>query len=535
MSLSSSCESHPTARQKVIILGGGPNRIGQGIEFDYCCVHAVMALRESGYEAIMINCNPETVSTDYDTSDRLYFEPLTAEDVIEIVRVEQRNGTLLGVMVQFGGQTPLRLANALQEARIPILGTSPDAIDLAEDRERFQVLMQDLKLKQPANGLARSGEEAEKIAERIGYPVVIRPSYVLGGRAMEIVHDIEALRCYIEKAVHVSGNSPVLIDHYLQDAIEVDVDVVADKDAVFVAGIMEQIEEAGVHSGDSDCVLPPHSLPNDTVAEISRQAEVLARAIGVVGLMNVQFAVKDGDVYILEVNPRASRTVPFVAKAIGVPIAKFAARVMVGQKLADLVRDAKQKPSKSLAVKTPVFPFARFPGVDIVLGPEMRSTGEVMGLDQDFGRAFAKAQMGAGVKLPLKGTCFMSVKDRDKAAAIPLARRLVHLGFHIVATGGTASALQEAGLPVKRINKVFEGQPHGVDALINGDIQLMINTTTTSGKQILADSFSLRRTALMQNIPHYTTMPGARAVVEAIAALQTGTLDVMSLQDYLKG
>jgi len=527
------CEAQPSNKKKVIILGGGPNRIGQGIEFDYCCVHAVMALRDAGIETIMINCNPETVSTDYDTSDRLYFEPLTAEDVIEIVRAEQRKGQLLGVMVQFGGQTPLRLADALQEAKIPILGTSPDAIDLAEDRERFQILLQKLKLKQPANGLARSQEEAEHVAEKIGYPVVIRPSYVLGGRAMEIVHTPESLRRYITQAVNVSGKNPVLIDHYLQDAIEVDVDVVADRDDVFVAGIMEHIEEAGVHSGDSSCVLPPHSLSKEIVAEISRQSELLARAIGVVGLMNVQFAVKNGEVYILEVNPRASRTVPFVAKAIGVPIAKLAARVMAGEKLAALLDRKKTTNGERLAVKTPVFPFARFPGVDIVLGPEMKSTGEVMGLDKDFARAFAKAQLGAGLVLPLKGTCFISVKDSDKAAAIPLAKRLVELGFNLIATGGTAKALHEAGVPVRKINKVYEGQPHIVDAMINGEVDLVMNTTA-AGAQTLADSFSLRRTALMRNIPHYTTMPGAKAAAEAISALQTGTLEVAPLQSYLK-
>jgi len=526
-----SCEAEVSDRKKVIILGGGPNRIGQGIEFDYCCVHAVMALREAGYEAIMVNCNPETVSTDYDTSDRLYFEPLTEEDVIEIVRKEQSNGQLLGVIVQFGGQTPLRLAHALQKANIPILGTSPDAIDLAEDRERFQVLLQKLNLKQPANGLARNIEEAEQVAERIGYPIVVRPSYVLGGRGMEIVYDIEALRRYTQKAVYTSGNNPVLIDHYLQEAIEVDVDVVADKDTVFVAGIMEHIEEAGIHSGDSCCALPPHSLPANIVAEIARQAEVLAREIGVVGLMNVQFAVKNGVIYILEVNPRASRTVPFVAKAIGTPIAKIAARVMAGEKLADI--KINRNVPKHISVKTPVFPFARFPNVDIVLGPEMRSTGEVMGLDRNFARAYAKAQMGAGILLPTKGTCFISVKDHDKPAAILMAWQLINLGFTLLASAGTAQALQEAGVPVKRINKVFEGQPHIVDALINGEVQMMINTTA-AGSQTLTDSFSLRRTALMQGIPHYTTIPGARAAIEAIAALQSGSLEVRTLQDYLQ-
>ena len=525
------CEAEPTDKTKVIILGGGPNRIGQGIEFDYCCVHAVMALREAGYETIMVNCNPETVSTDYDTSDRLYFEPLTAEDVMEIIQKEQSKGKLLGVIVQFGGQTPLKLARALQEAKIPILGTSPDAIDLAEDRERFQVLLKKLKLKQPANGLARSFEEAEHIAKQIGYPVVIRPSYVLGGRAMEIVHDVEGLRRYTQKAVFVSGDSPVLIDFYLQDAIEVDVDVVADKESVFVAGIMEHIEEAGIHSGDSSCVLPPHSLPAEIVTEIARQSELLARSIGVIGLMNVQFAVKDGDVYILEVNPRASRTVPFVAKATGNPIAKIAARVMAGEKLASF--GLQPNKYKHIAVKEAVFPFARFPGVDVVLGPEMKSTGEVMGIDKDFARAFAKGQISAGIILPLKGTCFVSIKDRDKAAIILMAWQLINLGFSLIATSGTAKSLEAAGVPVKRVNKVFEGQPHIIDAMINGEVQMIVNTTA-EGAQSMADSFSIRRTALTRSIPLYTTIPGARAAIAAISAVQTGSLEVTSLQDYLK-
>jgi carbamoyl-phosphate synthase large subunit len=525
-------EAGASKRKKVIILGGGPNRIGQGIEFDYCCVHAVQALRAAGIEAIMVNCNPETVSTDYDTSDRLYFEPLTGEDVTEICRAEQASGKLLGVMVQFGGQTPLRLAEALQKAGIPILGTSPDAIDLAEDRERFQVLLKKLKLMQPKNGLAHSKEQAEKVADKVGYPVVIRPSYVLGGRAMEIVYSVEGLRRYIEQAVRVSGRNPVLIDHYLQAATEVDVDVVADGKSVFVAGIMEHIEEAGIHSGDSSCALPPYSLPPKIVKELARQSELLAKAIGVVGLMNVQFAVKDGEVFILEVNPRASRTVPFVAKAIGIAIAKLAARVMIGEKLSKMKLPKTGAPKGRLAVKTPVFPFARFPGVDIVLGPEMKSTGEVMGLDADFPHAFAKAQIGAGLVLPTSGVCFISVKDDDKAAMLPIARRLVDLGFSLVATGGTAKYLADKNVPVKKINKVYEGSPHVVDAMIDGQIDLLINTTA-AGAQTLADSFSLRRTALMRNIPRYTTLSGAKAAVGAIAALQTGTLEVAALQSYL--
>ncbi len=533
------CEADPSDRKKVVILGGGPNRIGQGIEFDYCCVHAVMALRKAGIEAIMVNCNPETVSTDYDTSDRLYFEPLTAEDVLEIIRAEQKNGELLGVVVQFGGQTPLRLSAALQTAGIPILGTSPDAIDLAEDRERFKELLNRLKLKQPVNGLARSPEEAERVAGEIGYPVVIRPSYVLGGRAMEIVYGADALRRYIGQAVNVSGNNPVLIDSYLQDAIEVDVDVLADASGdAFVAGVMEHIEEAGIHSGDSSCALPPHTLPFSTVNELRRQAKLMAKEIGVVGLMNVQFAIKDGEVFILEVNPRASRTVPFVAKAIGLPVAGIAALVMAGKRLADLVPEttrARIRNDRSrLAVKTPVFPFARFPGVDIVLGPEMKSTGEVMGIDSDFAHAFAKAQLGAGIKLPTAGTCFVSVRDHDKGGIIALARRLLALGFDLVATGGTAKHLQESGVAVKRINKVYEGQPHVVDAMINGEIHLVINTTT-SGAQTMADSFSLRRTALMRGIPHYTTLAGAMAAVEAIAAVKSDTLGVEKLQAHMGG
>ncbi|MBI1273265.1 MAG: carbamoyl-phosphate synthase large subunit [Alphaproteobacteria bacterium] len=526
-----SCEAEVSDRNKVIILGGGPNRIGQGIEFDYCCVHAAYALREAGIETIMVNCNPETVSTDYDTSDRLYFEPLTAEDVIELVRIEQAKGKLLGLIVQFGGQTPLKLANALLNAEIPILGTSPDAIDLAEDRERFQKLLQKLNLKQPANGIARSVAEAEKIAAEIGYPVVIRPSYVLGGRAMEIVHDQASLHRYMGSAVQVSGKNPVLIDLYLQNATEVDVDVLADKNDVFVAGIMEHIEEAGIHSGDSSCTLPPHSLPQKIIQEITRQSEMLARAIGVVGLMNVQFAVKGEDIYILEVNPRASRTVPFVAKATGNPIAKIAARVMAGEALKSF--KLCKLASKHVAVKTPVFPFARFTGVDVLLGPEMKSTGEVMGIDNDFALAFAKAQIGAGTMLPTSGTCFISVRNADKESGVELARKLTAGGFSLVATSGTAKYLTEQGVKVKRINKVYEGQPHIVDAIINDEIDLIINTT--EGNQALADSFSLRRNALMCKVPYFTTMSAAKAAVGAILALQTGTLAPQPLQAYLKG
>ena len=527
------CEAAPSDRDKVVILGGGPNRIGQGIEFDYCCVHAAYSLREAGIETIMVNCNPETVSTDYDTSDRLYFEPLTAEDVIEIVRVEQRKGRVLGVIVQFGGQTPLNLAKALEAEDIPILGTSPDAIDLAEDRKRFQQLLQSLGLRQADNGTAYSAAEAEAIAREIGYPVVIRPSYVLGGRAMEIVHDTAALNRYISRAVIVSGASPVLIDRYLQNAIEVDVDAVSDGSQVYVAGIMEHIEEAGIHSGDSACSLPPYSLSAETIAEIERQTVALSRALDVVGLMNVQFAVKGCEVYVLEVNPRASRTVPFVAKATGVPIAKLAARIMIGDKLSDLLGDAaRPKPGRGhVAVKEAVFPFARFPGVDLILGPEMKSTGEVMGLDTDFGRAFAKAQLGSGTDLPLKGAVFVSVRDSDKGALVTPCRELVAMGFALIATAGTADALAAAGLEVARVNKVRDGRPHIVDRMLSGDVQLVFNTT--EGAQAIADSFSLRRTALTHSIPYYTTVAGARAAVQAIGALRKGSLEVAPLQSYV--
>ena len=522
--------------KKVVILGGGPNRIGQGIEFDYCCVHAAYAMRDAGYESIMVNCNPETVSTDYDTSDRLYFEPLTGEDVVELIRAEETNGELHGVIVQFGGQTPLKLAAALEEANIPILGTSPDAIDLAEDRERFQKMLEKLNLKQPPNGTAKSAEQAEKIAEEIGYPVVIRPSYVLGGRAMEIVHDVESLRRYMKTAVVVSGTSPVLIDWYLRDAIEVDVDAICDGEDVYVAGIMEHIEEAGIHSGDSACSLPPHSLSDEIIEDLRRQTKAMALELNVVGLMNVQFAIQDGVIFILEVNPRASRTVPFVAKATGVPIAKIAARVMAGEKLKSFNLKERLKLGH-VAVKEAVFPFSRFPGVDIILGPEMKSTGEVMGIDKDFPSAFAKSQLGAGTILPSEGAVFISVKDSDKTAARKVARQLNELGFEILATRGTAEYFKETGIKVREVHKVLDGRPHCVDAIMNGEVQLVINTT--EGAQAISDSFSIRRSALTNNIPHYTTITGAAAAAAAIAAQfgknSGGGLAVAPLQSYSKG
>lgn len=523
------CEANPSNRPKVVILGGGPNRIGQGIEFDYCCVHACYALSDAGYETIMINCNPETVSTDYDTSDRLYFEPLTEEDVISVIRRESENGDLRGVIVQLGGQTPLKIAAALEAEGIPILGTSPDAIDLAEDRERFQKLLQKLDLLQPENGIAHSAEEARAIAETIGLPVVIRPSYVLGGRAMEIVYQMADLERYMRDAVVVSGKNPVLIDRFLNNAVEVDVDALCDGTDVYIGGIMEHIEEAGIHSGDSACSLPPQHLSDETLAEIRRQTTALAFALKVVGLMNVQFAIREDKIYLLEVNPRASRTVPFVAKTTGVPLAKIAARVMADEKLASFALRERVLPH--VAVKEAVFPFARFPGVDIFLGPEMKSTGEVMGIDSDFGRAFAKSQQGAGVDLPLSGTVFISVKDEDKAEFIEICRGLVNNGFDILATGGTTDALQAAGVPARRINKVMEGRPHAVDAMLSGDIQLVFNTAKGAGA--IKDSFSLRQTALTNKIPYYTTVSGARAAAEAIRALQQGRLDVRTLQDYL--
>ncbi|QNO26287.1 carbamoyl-phosphate synthase large subunit [Sphingopyxis sp. OPL5] len=522
------CEANPSDAKKIVILGGGPNRIGQGIEFDYCCCHACFALEEAGYETIMINCNPETVSTDYDTSDRLYFEPLTAEDVLEILAVEMSKGTLVGVIVQFGGQTPLKLAQALEDAGIPILGTSPDAIDLAEDRERFAALVNKLGLKQPENGIARSREEAIAVATRIGYPVLTRPSYVLGGRAMEIVDDQAQLENYIETAVQVSGDSPVLIDRYLRDAIEVDVDALCDGTDVVVAGVLQHIEEAGVHSGDSACSIPPYSLPAETVAEIERQTEALARALGVLGLMNIQFAVKGDEVYLIEVNPRASRTVPFVAKAVGSPIAKIAARVMAGEKLADLPKI--NRDIKHVAVKEAVFPFARFPGTDPVLSPEMKSTGEVMGIDSDFNLAFAKAQLGAGDRLPTDGRVFVSVKDSDKPRILESVRRLAGWGWKVIATGGTADYLAGQGIDVERVNKVAEGRPHIVDRIKDGDVQLIFNTT--EGWQSLQDSQSIRASALAADVAYYTTAAGSDAATHAIGALRAHSLEVKPLQDY---
>ncbi|WP_159591557.1 carbamoyl-phosphate synthase large subunit [Chelativorans xinjiangense] len=548
-------EARVSDRKKVVILGGGPNRIGQGIEFDYCCCHAAFALHEAGFESIMVNCNPETVSTDYDTSDRLYFEPLTPEDVLEILRAEQAAGELVGVIVQFGGQTPLKLADALEKAGIPILGTAPDMIDLAEDRDRFQKLLVKLGLKQPRNGIAFSVEQARVVASELGFPLVVRPSYVLGGRAMQIIHDESRLQSYLldtvpglvpeeirqkypaDKTGQINtllSKNPLLFDTYLTEAIEIDVDCLSDGRQVFVSGIMEHIEEAGIHSGDSACSLPVHSLSPDLVDELERQTAALARALQVGGLMNVQYAVKDGEVYVLEVNPRASRTVPFVAKTIGKPIAKIAARIMAGEALEDAFAHYGAMPDVRnpghIAVKEAVFPFARFPGVDTLLGPEMKSTGEVMGLDHDYALAFAKAQLGAGVDLPRSGTLFVSVRDADKPRVLPAVKRLSDLGFKILATGGTARYLRENDVPAEKINKVLEGRPHIEDAIRNRQVHLVFNTT--DGQKAVSDSKSLRRATLMQKVPYYTTMSGAQAVVEAIAALKAGSLEVRPLQGY---
>ena len=523
-------EANVSERRKVMILGGGPNRIGQGIEFDYCCCHAAFALGRdgAGLETIMVNCNPETVSTDPDTSDRLYFEPLTAEDVLEVVRREQEKGELLGVIVQLGGQTPLKLAEELQAAGVPILGTSPDSIDLAEDRERFAALVQKLGLKQPANGIARSRDEALRVAERIGYPVLLRPSYVLGGRGMEVVEGPAQLDHYIATAVQVSGKSPVLIDRYLRDAIEVDVDAICDGTEVAVCGVLQHIEEAGVHSGDSACSIPPYSLHGDIVREIKRQTRELALALKVKGLMNVQFAVKDGEVYLIEVNPRASRTVPFVAKAIGQPIAKIAARVMAGEPLSGFGEVGRTLPY--VAVKESVFPFARFPGTDPVLGPEMKSTGEVMGIAREFDISFAKALIGAGMTLPQGGTAFVSVKDADKDNIVPAVEKMVELGFTIIATSGTAAHLQSKGLPVEVVNKVAQGRPHIVDRLLDGHVDIVFNTT--EGWQSLKDSHSIRTTALNKKVPYFTTAPASVSAARAIEAVRGRALEVGSLQSY---
>ena len=536
-------EAAPSNKKKVVILGGGPNRIGQGIEFDYCCCHAAFALKDVGYETIMVNCNPETVSTDYDTSDRLYFEPLTAEDVIEIIDTERKNGTLHGVIVQFGGQTPLKLAEPLEKAKAPILGTSPDAIDLAEDRDRFRELLDRLKLRQPKSGIATSPQKARAIADEIGYPIVIRPSYVLGGRAMEIVHDASQIDRYLVRLtadldrpseLAVSNRRPLLIDRYLTDAIEVDVDCLADGEDTYIAGIMEHIEEAGIHSGDSACSLPPHNLSADLIAEIDRQTRALALALKVGGLMNVQYAIKDGVIYVLEVNPRASRTVPFVAKVTGVPAAKIAARIMAGETLASFglkPQSFEFATARHIGVKEAVFPFARFGDkVDTVLGPEMKSTGEVMGIDRDYNVAFAKSQLGGGTRLPKGGTVFVSVRDADKPRILDTVRLLAGLGFGVLATSGTQRYLSEAGVPAVKINKVAEGRPHIVDAIKNGGVQLVFNTT--EGATALADSRSLRRAALLHKVPYYTTLSGAVAAAQGIKAYRGGDLEVCALQNY---
>ncbi|MFC5585522.1 carbamoyl-phosphate synthase large subunit [Nitratireductor kimnyeongensis] len=548
-------EAHVSDRKKVVILGGGPNRIGQGIEFDYCCCHAAFALADAGYESIMVNCNPETVSTDYDTSDRLYFEPLTPEDVLEVLRAEQAAGTLHGVIVQFGGQTPLKLADALEKAGIPILGTAPDMIDLAEDRDRFQKLLIKLGLKQPKNGIAYSVEQARVVASELGFPLVVRPSYVLGGRAMQIIHNETMLQTYLldtvpglvpeeirqkypaDKTGQINtllSKNPLLFDTYLTEAVEVDVDCLSDGSQTYVSGIMEHIEEAGIHSGDSACSLPVHSLDEALVAELEHQTAALARALKVGGLMNVQYAVKNGEIYVLEVNPRASRTVPFVAKTIGRPIAKIAARIMSGETLENAFAHYGTMPNARdlghIAVKEAVFPFARFPGVDTLLGPEMKSTGEVMGLDTDYALAFAKAQLGAGVDLPRGGTLFVSVRDDDKARVLPAVKRLADAGWHVLATGGTARFLRENGVKAEKINKVLEGRPHIEDAIRNRQVQLVFNST--DGQKALSDSKSLRRATLMQKVPYYTTMAGAEAAAEAILALKAGSLEVRPLQSY---
>ncbi len=543
------CEALPSDARKVVILGGGPNRIGQGIEFDYCCCHAAFALKDAGYETIMVNCNPETVSTDYDTSDRLYFEPLTPEDVLEIIRKEQSNGTLHGVIVQFGGQTPLKLAQTLVKENVPILGTSPDMIDLAEDRDRFQKLLMKLGLKQPENGIAYSVEQGRLIAGQLGLPLVVRPSYVLGGRAMQIIRDEEALNSYLlgtlpelvpaevrakypnDKTGQINtvlGTNPLLFDRYLDGAIEVDVDALCDGKDVFVCGIMEHIEEAGIHSGDSACSLPPFSLSDDMIGELKRQTAALALALEVGGLMNVQYAIRNGEIFVLEVNPRASRTVPFVAKTIGEPVAKIASRVMAGEPLASF--GLQERSFDHIAVKEAVFPFARFPGVDTILGPEMRSTGEVMGLDASFGTAFAKSQIGSGTGVPGSGTVFVSMRDQDKDGVLEAVKNLQENGFRIIATAGTQRYLEGHGVACERINKVLEGRPHIVDSIKNGDVQLVFNTT--EGAQAISDSRSMRRAALLNKVPYYTTLAGSVAAAKGIVARASGRLEVKPLQSY---
>jgi carbamoyl-phosphate synthase large subunit len=524
------CEAEPTANKKIMVLGGGPNRIGQGIEFDYCCVHAALALREDGYETIMVNCNPETVSTDYDTSDRLYFEPLTLEDVLEIVDKEKP----VGVIVQYGGQTPLKLALDLEANGVPIIGTSPDMIDAAEDRERFQKLLQELGLRQPPNRTARAEDEALRLAEEIGYPLVVRPSYVLGGRAMEIVHEPRDLERYMREAVKVSHDSPVLLDRFLNDAIECDVDALSDGQRVFIGGVMEHIEQAGVHSGDSACSLPPYSLSQATVDELKRQTAAMAKALNVIGLMNVQFAIQqhngEDTVYVLEVNPRASRTVPYVSKATGLSLAKIAARCMAGQSL-DSQGIGEEVIPPYFSVKEAVFPFNKFPGVDPVLGPEMRSTGEVMGVGKVFGEALFKSQLAAGSRLPEKGTVLITVKDSDKPRAVGVARMLHDLGYPIVATRGTASAIEAAGIPVRVVNKVKDGRPHIVDMIKNGELALVF-TTVDETRTAIADSRSIRIAALAGRVPYYTTIAGARAAVEGLKHMQS--LEVYDLQSLHK-
>jgi carbamoyl-phosphate synthase large subunit len=524
------CEVQPSNKKKVIILGGGPNRIGQGIEFDYCCVHAAYSLTESNFETIMINCNPETVSTDYDTSDKLYFEPLTHEDVFSIFEKENQNGEVIGAIVQLGGQTPLKIASSLEKAGLKILGTTVDAIDLAEDREKFKELLHTLELKQPLNGVASTKVEAIKIADEIGFPIVIRPSYVIGGRAMEIVHNHDQLQKYINDAVRVSGNNPVLIDSFLKNALEVDVDALSDGTDTYIAGIMEHIEEAGIHSGDSACALPPQTLSKEIIDEIVIQTKKLAKSLNVIGFINIQFAIQNKNIFILEVNPRGSRTIPFVAKSIGIPLAKIASKIMVGEKLSNF--NLTEPKTSHIAVKEAVFPFARFPGTDVILGPEMKSTGEVMGIGSTFGEAFAKSQLGANVNLPKKGEVFISVKDDDKQKIIPIAKKLVDLGFTICATSGSAETLNNNKIKAKYIKKVVEGRPNIVDAMLSNDIQLVINTS--EGVTSIKDSFSLRQTALLNKIPYYTTLQGANAASLAIKSIIDKSINVKSIQSYFE-